>query len=649
MRSKSMNIAAGLALLAAALTFALEARAQTPAIEVSTDNDAAEFSAQGDARKVRVEVYAPSGELVFEADQPDAQSIRWGMVNQRGERVADGLYLVTITVVDSNGKRRKRVEQLTVSRERQPSAVALAGAAPSPDAPVTTTVNGTPGRLAKFTGTSTIGNSVVTEGTGGKLGVNVSPVATLHVNGPQPPPAATTGTAAPVLLQTSGGKGGNTTVGGGKVAGAGASISLVAGQGGDAPAGSKRGQGGNILLQPGSTGAGAGTAGPSGNVLIAPSGVGNVGVGTPSPAARLHVKGEMVLDAALPTLHTGAANTELNRYLHLINSPSSRSASGLKAGGVLVADSYDYADPGKNDLVVKGNVGIGTPDPLSLLTVFGSGYGLTHTDGVVTLGTYANAQGGWLGTKSNHPLHFFTNNSQPLMTVTTDGKVGIGKTDPTAMLHVLASNSVIGVSVGSGIYHAIEAYNSSSPGSGFGGSAIYAESLNTGVAGRSRDGQGLLGLTETGVAVAGLVQFNGSGLAGRFDGPVLVNGTFSNSSDRDKKANISDVDPRSILRKLVGVPVQAWNYKAEPASVRHLGPMAQDFRAAFQLGTDDKSISTVDSAGVAFASIQALYQLMLEKDRQIEVLTRKVEQQQAQLTRQQAQLDRVGRVVRRRR
>ena len=49
----------------------------------------------------------------------------------------------------------------------------------------------------------------------------------------------------------------------------------------------------------------------------------------------------------------------------------------------------------------------------------------------------------------------------------------------------------------------------------------------------------------------------------------------------------------------------AWSYRASP-EVRHVGPTAQDFRAAFGLGNDDKSIATVDADGVALAAIQGL-------------------------------------------
>ena len=46
----------------------------------------------------------------------------------------------------------------------------------------------------------------------------------------------------------------------------------------------------------------------------------------------------------------------------------------------------------------------------------------------------------------------------------------------------------------------------------------------------------------------------------------------------------------------------------QAASIRHLGPMAQDFKAAFAIGESDKGITTVDADGVALAAIQGLNQ-----------------------------------------
>lgn len=99
-------------------------------------------------------------------------------------------------------------------------------------------------------------------------------------------------------------------------------------------------------------------ANPGKNDLIVK---GKIGVGTPSPEHGLHVKGNMVLEASSnPIIYTGIGSNELNRYVSLVNSTGHGSASGLKAGGILISDSYNYANPGKNDLIVKGKVGIGT-------------------------------------------------------------------------------------------------------------------------------------------------------------------------------------------------------------------------------------------------------------------------------------------------
>ena len=89
------------------------------------------------------------------------------------------------------------------------------------------------------------------------------------------------------------------------------------------------------------------------------------------------------------------------------------------------------------------------------------------------------------------------------------------------------------------------------------------------------------------------------------------------TSDRATKADIAAIDPRDVLARLVDTPVSRWRFKGEPEAVRHMGPMAQDFRASFGLGYDDKGITGVDADGVAFAAIQGLHQVVQEKDARI--------------------------------
>ena len=111
-------------------------------------------------------------------------------------------------------------------------------------------------------------------------------------------------------------------------------------------------------------------------------------------------------------------------------------------------------------------------------------------------------------------------------------------------------------------------------------------------------------------------------------------GSWSSISDRNLKANFLAVDGLDILNRLAGLPVLSWNYAAQDASIRHLGPTAQDFHAAFDLGENDTTISTVDAQGVAFAAIQGLYQLAQAQDAQLTAQAEQItalEQQNASL------------------
>jgi len=83
-------------------------------------------------------------------------------------------------------------------------------------------------------------------------------------------------------------------------------------------------------------------------------------------------------------------------------------------------------------------------------------------------------------------------------------------------------------------------------------------------------------------------------------------GTWSSLSDRASKRGIKRVSGQRVLRKLASVPVSTWSYRAQDPSIRHIGPMAQDFYRAFGVGEDRRHIDSVDADGVALAAIKGL-------------------------------------------
>jgi hypothetical protein len=93
---------------------------------------------------------------------------------------------------------------------------------------------------------------------------------------------------------------------------------------------------------------------------------------------------------------------------------------------------------------------------------------------------------------------------------------------------------------------------------------------------------------------------------------LYVNGAVVLTSDRNAKENFAPVTSREVLEKVAAMPISRWNFKHD-GTTRHIGPMAQDFHAAFGVGADDKHIATVDADGVALAAIQGLNQKLEEQ------------------------------------
>lgn len=91
-------------------------------------------------------------------------------------------------------------------------------------------------------------------------------------------------------------------------------------------------------------------------------------------------------------------------------------------------------------------------------------------------------------------------------------------------------------------------------------------------------------------------------------GVILFSGdsAWSSLSDVNAKENFRDLNHDDLLARLAAMPVREWNYKAQDQAIRHIGPTAQDFHAAFGLGQDERRINTLDADGVALAALRAL-------------------------------------------
>ncbi|MDB6029616.1 MAG: hypothetical protein JWM68_5839 [Verrucomicrobiales bacterium] len=107
---------------------------------------------------------------------------------------------------------------------------------------------------------------------------------------------------------------------------------------------------------------------------------------------------------------------------------------------------------------------------------------------------------------------------------------------------------------------------------------------------------------------------------------VAPGGTaWATISDRNAKKNFQPFDQKEVLEKLAAMPVQRWNYNWESDSdVPHIGPVAQDFKAAFYPGRDDKSITTLEFDGVELAAIKGLNEVVRNKDAKIMELEKRL-------------------------
>ncbi len=164
------------------------------------------------------------------------------------------------------------------------------------------------------------------------------------------------------------------------------------------------------------------------------------------------VNGYAETNSNLPTTTTGGAfygnnsGNNTGSICYGVNGVATGLGRNYGLYGYAGSGTHNYALYGAGDAVIQNNLLVGDYDlptvPIGKLTVRAStnNYGLFHTDGVMSIGTYISSVRASIGTRSTHDLGFFTANGTSQIVLKTSGYVGIGTDAPVAPLHVNGNN-----------------------------------------------------------------------------------------------------------------------------------------------------------------------------------------------------------------
>jgi hypothetical protein len=400
----------------------------------------------------------------------------------------------------------------------------------------------------------------------------------------------------------------------------------------------------------------------------------SVGIGTSSPTAKLEVSGDVLISgkATIGFNHTNSgvggfvAGTEnfTSGSQPAVGGGNFNSATGSQAtvgGGYLNGAIADWATVSGGHHNVSGDSagtvgGGGYNKARGAYSVVGGGGGPVPSDSNQAFGRWSTVSGGHKNIASNtrSTVSGGTTNKASGDASSIGGGLGNTASDNWATVGGGSGNEAGGPAstVGGGTDNQCHGPYSVIPGGDqdtVTASAHYSMAFGQGVFVNADynvvffDGQnsGRLGINrdarESGPSYPIHVGTN----SGNGDGAYLSpGGTWTDGSSRTFKDNFQPLDGTELLAGISSVPVEAWNYK--DSDERHIGPMAEDFVAVFNVGVtrndgsrDNQYLAARDVAGVALAGVKELVQ----QNRELQQIIEQLKQSNASLEARIAELE----------
>jgi hypothetical protein len=345
---------------------------------------------------------------------------------------------------------------------------------------------------------------------------------------------------------------------------------------------------------------------------------GRIGLGTSTPAVDIHVKGgntptlrlEQDSSSGFTTQTWDVASNETNFFI--------RDATN---GSTLPFKIRPGAPNSSIDIAADGDVGFGTSTPDGQFDVAHSADANNHAFLISpTSNVGVNIDNG------QSPSGLFdvqTAGGVSRFNVTSDGKIGIGTSQPASDLEIQSATShlqdtflITNTNPDTTIFRALTLSNEGSSKLSFRNTMPSASPVEWNIHARHEDGSMRITNSENPGREFNLTPDGNLSITGNF----TANGTNYASSIKLKE-NFAQINSEVLLNKLANLSVSKWNYTKDGDSVKHIGPFAEEFHQVFELnGDDNKTISISDISGVSLAAIKVLIEKYQEQSARISIL-----------------------------